>query len=67
MVGKREAGGFSAFHAGAVDRWLAVLACAIIGGEKWKGERAGKEREVAADGRGQQHSEREGETARAGG
>ena len=27
----------------------------------------GKEREVAANGRGQQHSEREGETARAGG
>ena len=50
-----------------MDRRLAVLACAIIGGKKWKGERVGKEREVAADGRGQQHSEREGETACVGG
>ena len=49
-----------ACHVGAIARWLAILACAIIGGEKRKAERAGKEREVAADERDPWGSEGEG-------
>ena len=47
-------------HVGATAHWLAVLACAIIGGKKRKAECAGKERELAADERDPRGSEGEG-------
>ena len=60
MEGERGAAILVACHVGATTRWLAVLACAIIGSEKRKVECAGKDMEVAANEQDPWGSEEEG-------
>ena len=66
MEGEWGAGGLGTCLVGAPTRWLAVTGAPLLGARK-ESTCTGKEREVVADGQDQQYSEREGETARAGG